>query len=68
MKHTLFMILLLGFGFLTPMTCSKEKEKKTSSEEQRNQQMIPEPVCRKQQMTLCGPPAVIRAATPSSRS
>ncbi|MES2781148.1 MAG: hypothetical protein V4651_14740 [Bacteroidota bacterium] len=33
MKHPLLFTLLLGFGLAAPLTCAKQKDKKSSAEE-----------------------------------
>lgn len=55
MKQSLLVIVLLGFGSLVPLTCSKNKA--TKEEAKKEQQDT------KQQMALYGP--VVKVATQS---
>lgn len=57
MKHSLLFTLLLGFGLAAPMTCAKQKDKKSSADEPK-QHRNDEP----RKMVLCAPPGTIKQA------
>lgn len=58
MKQSVLLILLLGFGSLAPMTCAKNRAKKSSSDEGKKEKGCG-PVNPKQ-MALYGPVNTIR--------
>lgn len=59
MKQSLLLILLLGFGALAPMTCSKEKDKKSSADEPKQEKQVT-PASNPKQMALYGPVGLLR--------
>ncbi|MES2560248.1 MAG: hypothetical protein V4590_10935 [Bacteroidota bacterium] len=57
MKHSLLFTLLLGFGLVAPLTCAKQKDKKSSAEEHK-QHNGKQP----QKMVLYAPAGTIKQA------
>lgn len=56
MKHFTLAILLLGFGLLSPMTCSRNKQAKGNNKEEA-QQCTPDnsKPCKEKKLALYGP-------------
>jgi hypothetical protein len=58
MKQSILLVLLLGFGALAPMTCAKDKDKKSSADERKEEKQVSP--ANPKQMALCGPVGAIR--------
>ncbi len=61
MKHSSLLVLLLGFGFLAPLMCSKAKQPKEKKEAQ--EQPAQKPV-NASQLALYGP--VVKVVSPAA--
>jgi hypothetical protein len=57
MKQSLLFIMLLGFGSLAPLTCSKNKATKEEAKKENETKRV-----QPQQLALCGP--VIKVVAP----
>lgn len=58
MKHPFLFTLLLGFGLAAPLTCAKQKDKKSSAQEHKQQ----EPSRQPKKMVLYAPAGTIKQA------
>jgi hypothetical protein len=57
MKHPFLFTLLLGFGLAAPMTCAKQKDKKSSSQEHKQHNTT-----QPKKMVLYAPAGTIKQA------